>query len=299
MTKDQEDILNMYQSTDDVLQKPEHAPIWAANVPFDAAVTELEDNIDKIEEQRDIQGEDTTGITDDKQNKRKSLEDQTFTAGSIIVFYASAVNNRKLLKKVNFTRSELRDARDNELPGMSEQVHQEAVANAAAVLPYGLTGAMTTDLDTAKNDFVEFISKPRAAKSETSAATEQLPKIYIDTNTLLEERIDKGMELYRVSNPGFYTEYFNARIIVNSPTLKRALEIHFEDENGSALEHVKVLVDGNINRRSSSKGNIRVQTLTEGAHAFTASLPGFNPVSQNFNVVAGETTKIALRMVRV
>jgi len=299
MTKDQEDILNMYQSTDDVLQKPEHAPIWAANVPFDAAVTELEGNIDKIEEQRDIQGEDTTGVTDDKQNKRKALEDQTYTVGSIIVFYASTVKNRKLLEKVNFTRTELKEARDNELPGMSEQVHQEAVANAAAVLPYGLTGAMTTDLDTAKNDFVDFISKPRAAKVETSAATEQLPKLYTDTDTLLEERIDKGMELYRLSNSDFYTAYFNARIIVNSPTLKRALEIHFEDENGSALEHVKVLVNGSINRRSSSLGNIRVQDLAEGAHSFTASLPGYNPVSQNFNVIAGETTKLQVAMVRV
>ncbi|MFI5218335.1 MAG: hypothetical protein ACHQNT_02520 [Bacteroidia bacterium] len=297
MKKLQEDTLNMYQATDDVLQT--NNAVWAANVPFTAAVTQLETFIDAIEDLRDIQDADTTGVAQDKQNKRQDLEERTFATGSIIAFYASSVNNRELLQKVNFKRSELAKARDNELPGMAEQVHQEAVANAAAVLPFGLTGAMTTALGTAITTFVTYISKPRAAKSETSAATEQLPPLFEDTTTLLAEQIDGGMELYRVSNPDFYNGYFNARIIVNSPTQKRALEIHFENETATALEHVNVLVNGSINRRSSSLGNIRVQNLSEGAHSFTASLPGYNPVSQNFNVIAGETTRIHVRMIPV
>ncbi|MFI5218325.1 MAG: hypothetical protein ACHQNT_02470 [Bacteroidia bacterium] len=296
MTKDQEDILNMYQATDDILQT--HNAVWAANVPFAAVVTQLEADVDAIEDLRDIQEADTTGVAQDKQNKRQDLENQTYTAGSIIGFYASSVNNRELLEKVNFTRTELKEARDNELPGMAEQVHEEAVANAVAVLPFGLTGAMTTALDTAISGFVTYISKPRAAKSETSAATGQLPPLFDDTTKLLAEQIDGGMELFRVSSPAFYNEYFNARIIVNSPTLKRALEVHFADENNAALEHVNVLVDDTINRRSSSLGNIRVQNLSEGKHALTASLPGYVDAAQDFNVITGETTKITIGLRR-
>ncbi|MBK5284629.1 MAG: carboxypeptidase regulatory-like domain-containing protein [Bacteroidia bacterium] len=298
MTKDQEDILNMYEATADVLQT--HNSVWSSNVPFSAAVAELNDNIDDIGDLRDQQETDTTGVTDDKDLKRKTLEDQTYTAASIIIFYASTNNKRELLKKVSFNRSALSKARDNELPGMSDQVHQAAADNALAVLPFGWTALMTSDLGTAINDYVDYISKPRAALSETSAATEELPKVYDATTKLLEERLDKGMELYRVTKPDFYAQYFNARIIVNSPTLKRALQVQFvDDATGKPIAHVRVTVDTTIHRRSSKKGNIRVQNLTEGAHQFKTSIPGYADTTRDFNVISGETTKMEIRLVKV
>jgi hypothetical protein len=298
MNKDQEDNLNMYQATDSVMQA--HNAVWNLNVPISDAVQRLEDNIDDIENLRDIQETDITGVTLDKDNKRQELEDSTYTVGSILSFYASTVNNQKLLKKINFTRSELRNARDNELPGMSEQVHAEAVANAAAVLPFGLTAAMTAALLASLTSYVDHIARPRQALTETSAATEQLPPLFTSTTKLLEEQLDKGMELYRVSNPDFYTQYFNARIIVNSPTLTRSLQASFKDSvTNLPLEHVKVQVDLDIFRRSSELGNIRVQSLDEGPHQLKANLPGYNEVIVNFNVITGETTKLTVLLVKI
>jgi len=297
MTKDQEDTLNMYQSTDDVLIA--NAAIYAANLPLTAAVGDLDAAIDAIGDLRDQQEEDTKGVTEDKQQNRQTLEDQTYTIASIIVFYASGINNRTLLQKVNFTRSELTRARDNELPGMSEQVHQAAVANAAAILPFGVTATMITDLNSSLQTYVDSISKPRAAKSDTSAATDQLPQQFADTTKLLEERIDKGMELYRVSNSAFYAAYFNARIIVNSPTRKRALEVVFIDsKTEKIISRVKVRV-GSINRRSSKLGRIFIQNLTEGPHILKAFLPGYNNAEQDFNIISGETTKLTITMIKI
>jgi hypothetical protein len=295
MNKDQEDTLNMYEATNDVLQS--NAAIWTPNVPFNAAVGELEDGIADIGDLRDQQEADTTGITEDKDERRTTLEEKTYTIGSVISFYASTTGNRDLLKKVNFGKSELSKARDNELPGMSDQVHQAAVDNAAAILPYGVTALMTAALKTAIDNYVDYISKPRAAVSETSAATEQLPNVFENTDKLLEERIDKGMELFKAANPDFYAQYFIAREIINSPTQKRSLMVHVE--NGVThipIEHVKIIVDSAINRRSSQNGNSWVQNLGEGGHTLTASLPGYADVIQNFNVISGETTKITLNM---
>jgi hypothetical protein len=298
MNKIQEDTLNMYEATDSVLQS--HAAIWTPNVPFNTAVGLFKAKVDAIEDLRDQQEEDTTGVAEDKSNKRQSLEDQTFLIGSIITAYASTTGNRELLQKVNFGRSELSKARDNELPGMSEQVHQAAVDNAVAILPYGVTALMTTALGAAITDFVNYISKPRAAQSEVTAATEQLPAQFEAATTLLEERIDTGMELFRAANPDFYAQYHNARIIVNSPTQKRALNAHFvDDTTGLPVPHVKVNVDGIIERRSSSFGNIRVQNLGEGGHSLTGIIPGFVQANENFNIISGETTSIEIRLVRV
>jgi hypothetical protein len=285
----------MYQATDSILQS--NNAIWNLNLPFSTAVGGLENNIDAIENLRDQQEQDITGVTLDKQNKRLALEDSTYTVGSIIVFYASTINNQKLLRKVNFTRSSLTLARDNELPGMSDQVHQAAVDNAAALLPFGLTAIMTTALGNAITGFVNEISAPRAALSETSAATEQLPPVFVATTKLLEEQLDMGMELYRVSQPDFYSKYHKARIIVNSPTEKRALQAQFvELVSGEPIEHVNVVVDTDITRRSSKLGNIYVQSLDEGSHNLKGTLPGFTDGVEAFNVISGETTKLIVKM---
>jgi hypothetical protein len=298
MTKDQEDTLNMYQATDSVLQS--NNSVWTGNVEFSAAVDTLEDNIDTIGDLAEQQEEDNTGVTADKQVAREKLEKDTYTVGSIVVFYASDTNNRKLKKKVDFTKTELAYARDTALPRKSKAVHKAASDNAVALAAYGLTPLMITNLQSSIDAYVGKIDLPREALAETSAATEQLPGIYTATNKLLEEQLDKGMELYRETEPDFYTAYFNARIIVNSPTLKRALEVHIKDSaTGVAIEHVKVQVDAGIFRRSSKKGNIRVQSLTEGSHHIKVTLPGYVTYEADFNVILGETTKLEIELVKV
>src|SRR5205823_4649327 len=123
------------------------------------------------------------------------------------------------------------------------------------------------------------------------------PPIYDATEKILKEQLDRFMELYVVSNNDFYTEYFNARIIVNSPTLTRALEAHIEDfTTHDALSHAVIKVDGTIMRRSSKLGNIRVQNLDEGAHHLDATLPGHDAASVDFHVINGETTKLVVKM---
>jgi hypothetical protein len=298
MTKDQEDKLNMYQATDGVLQT--NNGVWTANTGFAGVVSTLEGKIDDIEDLRDQQEEDTTGVTEDKQEAREDLEKNTYKVGSILGIYASVSGNRKLFKKVNYGKSELLKARDNELPGMSGQVHEEAVANALAAAAYGLTSGMITTLQSSLTAYVSNISKPREAITETSAATEQLPPVFTDIDKILEEQLDKGMELYHESNPDFYTDYFNARIIVNSPTLKRALQVKFllvdKDKNLiGPVERMKVVIDGTVHRRSTKLGNIYVQNLTEGAHVLEAELPGYNKATVNFNVINGETTKLTVK----
>jgi hypothetical protein len=137
MNKEQEDNLNMQQTVSGVLHS--NNGVWTANTPFSDAVDELDDGIDAISEQRDIQMQDNTGVAQDKELLREDLEDRTYTIGKVIAFYASTVKNRKLFKKVNYTRSELRNARDNELPTLAQKVHEEAVSNDVAILPYGVT----------------------------------------------------------------------------------------------------------------------------------------------------------------
>ena len=223
MLKEQEDTNNMYGTTEQV--RDANDTVYAANTPFKNAVEIFKANNAKIEELREQQETDNKGITQDKKEKRDKLETETIKIGSVVSFYAAQSANNGLRQKVNFNKSDLARARDNELTGMSEQVYTGSSDNAVALVAYGITGGMITDYRDLIDAYVSLVSAPRTARTETSAATKQLPPLFDKNNLLLTEQLDMGMELYITSSPDFYNSYQGARVIVNSPTRKRALQL--------------------------------------------------------------------------
>jgi hypothetical protein len=295
MNKDQEDIFRMYRVALEVLKS--NNAVWSGNIPFGNAVAELENNIDDLEELREQQMEDIKGITDEKKARRILLEDLSYKVETIVVFYATSAGNEILLALVDYNRSDYTLARDSEVVGISMQVHKAAAANAAALLPFGLTASMITSLQNAIDSFSEYIDEPKSARSDAAEATKAIPKAIRQTTKLLKQQVDKGMELFRTTNPDFYAKYFKARKIVNTARLRRALKATFVNaENNKAIEKVKVKIDGKIKRSSSAKGTIYVQHLAEGKHTLEASRSDGSVVKKEFNVIKRETTKLVVKL---
>lgn len=297
MNKAQNDLFKMFEASYGKLTG--NNTVYAGNVPFEDAVDLLGDNIKAIRELNGIQTEDVTGITDDKKNRRRQLEKLTYDTSVIIIFYASVTDNSGLRIRAGFTRTDLRKAKDNALSGISQQVHQAAADNAAALAPYGLTGAMINDLEDAIGEFSNYMDKPQAARSDIKEATKELPKLFKSTNELLDERLDKGMELYRESHNDFYRQYFISRKVIKSPAQKRALHAKFIDsKTRKPLAGVSIVIDDKLKKLSWKKGTTAIQNLYEGSHVMKASLPRYQNIIVNFNVITGETTRLVIEMVK-
>lgn len=193
----------MYGTVEQVLD--DNTTIYTANVPFKTAVAAFKTNNAKIETLREQQETDNKGITQDKKEKRDKLETESIKIGSVVSFFAAQTGKQRAAAKVNFNKSELARARDNEVTGMAEQVYNAANDNAAALVAYGITAGMITDYRDLIDAYSALVSAPRTARTETSAATKQLPPLFDANNLLLTEQLDMGMELYSTSDPGFLT----------------------------------------------------------------------------------------------
>jgi hypothetical protein len=295
MNKDQEDNFRMYQTVYRVLD--DNNAIWNLNVPFTDAVNRLNTYINDLNSLREQQMIDVRGITEDKKAIRKKLEALSFSIETIIVFYASMTNNKKLLKKVDFNRSDYTLAPGADLVGICEQILLAANDNALALLPYGLTAAMINSLRATIDSFVDYLDKPTSARSEAAQATKKIPAKLRRTTKLLDEQIDSGMELFHQLNKDFYTKYFKARKIVNTARRKRALKATFlSAANNKAIAGLKLNVDGKIKRTTSLKGTVYVQHLDEGAHFVEAIKADGSKTKIDFNVIKGETAKLEVRI---
>ncbi|MFI5219372.1 MAG: hypothetical protein ACHQNT_07765 [Bacteroidia bacterium] len=297
MNKDQDDVLKMYNTSYGLLK--DSSTIYAANVPFNNVVDLLGDNIKAILDLQDRQTIDITGIAEDKKNTRALLEKLTYDTSVIMAFYATITNNTELRIASDYTRTRLKNARDNEIITMGELVYRSADANAAALAPYGLTAGMLNALNDVYKKFLHCSNKPRDARSGISEAATELLKLFGQTNALLTEQIDNGMELFRESHNDFYRKYFISRKLIKSASYKRALHAKFIDsKTRKALPKVSIIVDNKFKKLSWKKGTTTLQNLYEGSHVLKASLPRYQNIILNFNVIKGETTRLVIEMVK-
>lgn len=65
------------------------------------------------------------------------------------------------------------------------------------------------------------VGSPRAALTVRKGATAEINALVKDSMKILNNRMDKLMPEFEGSNPDFFQEYFDARMIVNSGTDKK------------------------------------------------------------------------------
>jgi hypothetical protein len=277
-----------------------NSTIWSGHPLFDDVVVLLAPLNEKLLELSMLQGQRNIGGAEEKKIARLKLEEDTYSITKIALFLAAKTKDIELREKTYFTRSRLKAARENEITGMAEQVLKAATDNQVAMTPLGLTPAMLTGLADDIQKFNDKVSLPRSLRKESANATRDIPAVIKEAKELLDEQLDLYMYVFKESHSVFYNTYFSLRRVGKVPTHKRPLEISFVDaDTDAALAKVSMkikLENSTIRRKSSPRGNVRVQHIGEGAHKLTASLPSYKNTEVNFKTVKGETVKLKVEM---
>jgi hypothetical protein len=85
-------------------------------------VAELSDRIDAITQTIQKQEAPTTGITQDKETVRDTLEDKIREIGSLVAAYAASVGNMTLFTEVDVTPSDLDKMSDESIGDVANRV---------------------------------------------------------------------------------------------------------------------------------------------------------------------------------
>ena len=310
MNINQEDKFSMYYVVKNTCEK--YQTTWTTNAVFAATYNLWVAKIPLIEQNRDAQTLETTGITTDKTAKRNSMTEKTLFMINRLQSYANVVNNPELLESIKYTASDLKKSRDTDVIGICNTVLAKANANAAAIATYGVTAAMITELQAAITAYSATLAKPKAAKSQTKTATENLTKLFKEADELLVKRLDLDIELFKTSKPDFYSQYKTARIIIptgggatsvlgsvnlagSGEPLKGVSFTFVAETNGmmktaAATETTKPIV-----KKSADKGKFRA-TLPESTYKVIVEKIGYKKQEVTITVVNGETTNLNIEL---
>ena len=310
MTIPQEDNLTMYYGVKNTCERFQST--WTANAAFAAAYNFWAAKIPMIEQNRDAQLLETTGVTTDKKGKRAFMTEKALYIENRLQSYGNVVNNPELLESVSYTPSDMKNARDTDIAGICNTILTRANANAAALVNYGVTAGMITELQTAITTYVATLAKPSAAKSQTKNATENLTKLFKEANDILTKRLDLDIELFKVSKPDFYSQYKTSRIVISTGGSKIAVmgsavtaetgepikgaTFSFAAENISRLKSASTATVETIVKKSAEKGSFRILNLPEGTYNVTVKKIGYKDQVVTINVVNGETTTLKIEL---
>jgi hypothetical protein len=270
---------------------------------------EVVDGIVQIQDIRELQEPDKKGLAVNKLKHRDSLISLAFDVALKTVAYALYVTNDELFNEVNYTESELKKCADTILYDRCRLINERAQANAAALLPYGVSPAMLANLQILLDDYNASIPRPRLGIADRKQATEQLA-VWIKQVDKALINIDVLTDVVRFSEPLFYAGYQTARTIVDSGKRKHSLTGLVIDSvtrlplKGAQLMFTPVkesfpldVVVHPVKKRSADKGRYFIRSMHQGSYKVEIVKPGYFQTVFTVHITEGELCRFKAPLV--
>ncbi|MDR3193921.1 MAG: hypothetical protein LBT76_01345 [Tannerella sp.] len=152
-----------------------------------------------------------------KRNESETaLVNRLIVTASILSLLAVDTDNTALLSKVSLTKSQLYRMPHCEQVFIARRIHAEALAHVETIINYGITANAIYELETVISRYENLLAALDADAVTSKRQAVTLEYLLADSDTLLNDRMDKLMRLFKTSHPNFYAAYFNVRNIVRA-----------------------------------------------------------------------------------
>jgi len=189
--------------------------IWSGNVAISATVTDLDAEIADIDQKAGQQQTPITGAAAQKVSLRHDFEDEILRIANQLSALAAKNNDMNLGAQTELTLPTLDKMADDDLEETGTRIANLASANLAALADYGIAAADVTNLTNLTTQFHGQKTAPRTAIAGRAGQTTTMPPAIKSVTSILRNRLDKQMVMFKKSNPEFYAGYLAARVIVD------------------------------------------------------------------------------------
>lgn len=212
MTTNQENKLQMYQTVERYLLT--HAETVRTLPNYESSFAAMQHCVRQINVHKQVQEVNSTGVAEQKQQRKEALLQAAMEMVSKLKAYATFSGQTVLLREIDFSESNLRQASVSVLTDRARIILSRAQEHAAALAEYRLQPEQLTALQTDVDSFVATIPDPRLSTMTRKSATDILKNCYAEVDVLLKEKIDIVVAILRSSHQ-------DARTIVDRNTRRK------------------------------------------------------------------------------
>jgi hypothetical protein len=139
----------------------------------------------------------------------------------VLYVYAFNTADNRLSEKVNVNKRMFYNAHNQAALTLAKIILAEADTHREVLVDYGISNADITELETAISKFEALINAPSGVIGERKLYTSSLRELFVAADSIVYDKLDKLIGLFKTSSPEFYTLYGNARNVVNTAARKR------------------------------------------------------------------------------
>ena len=213
MNKSQSNQFRMFLTTQDYLNN--HSQVWNT-IP---RITNYKNNLDELIARISDKAEESiqsVGISNRKEQLKGALSVKISSMSGVLKAYAFEQEDNDLANAVSITKSGILKLRDQDIDAMAKKVTGIAEDHLANLADFGITSDSLTEVLSTLEDFNSLIGKPRTILNQRYVALGTLGELFSETSSLLRDRMDNILLMFRESNPEFYDGYQRARTIVDN-----------------------------------------------------------------------------------
>jgi len=268
-------------------------PIKDSMFGYNDLMDQLVDKTDKI---GTLNGEQDASIVRyqlEKTTGKDALVKEVMPIVFLIKAYAMDVENQVLETAMNaHTHSKLIKMRDSKTDDVAQEILATATQNLTQLIPYGVTQNVIDNANDSLTDYREELSKPRNNIVNKKEKNERIDQLFIESKRILF-KLDTRVNAIKTTQPQFYKDYFNNRMIVDYKGSKLALRGKVLDINGNPINNVIVSIPSlGIETKTTAKGNYEFKSLPAGILNLKFNKVTFDEVSQNVGIVKGERLQL-------
>ena len=213
MTKNQRNKLRMYGTVDAVLDNNSTLFEWYQELIL--AHQRLKDNLVLLNQNAQIQGTNTTGLTTGKSLLKAELIIYILKFSAALRAYATSANNIELKVKSYYVKSELKKKPDPILSDIGRLLFELAIPVKSELKKYFIDDKEFFEIENLLTAFKHAYPKKRVATAESKVSTRNIRAGIKSTDLLMKDEIDNLIHPFQFTQADFYNIYMNARKIVN------------------------------------------------------------------------------------
>ena len=155
----------------------------------------------------------SAGKTTGKYDAEDALVSELIPACSALYIYGRKQNNAEIKERVSTTETKLRRMRDTELAAFGLAMADLALANIKGVAAFGLTEDKVNSLRAKAQAYNTAIGAKESSVADRKGARGAMNDLFDKADDILNEELDRFMEMLRSTETEFYNKYFAARVV--------------------------------------------------------------------------------------
>lgn len=156
--------------------------------------------------------EDITGASLQKTYLRNQMRDLALAVSGALQAHFLLTQDLRAAEKAKMTKSAVDSARDTDAYVMCKRVLEQGQANAADLVPLGVTAATLTDLEAAQDAYWAYVQEPQDERAERTAALRGFDIAMAASEAILEV-IKAIMLTQQAAYPVLYTHFLGSLLI--------------------------------------------------------------------------------------